>query len=127
MFIAKVVVITGASSGIGAALAVLLAERGDSVVIVARRPDALTAVAHRCQGRAHAVVADVSVRADVRRVVDEALAAFGRIDVWINNVGRGITRVPSELTDEDMRPGSRDWVLGYYSRMGEDPRVPTTQ
>jgi NAD(P)-dependent dehydrogenase (short-subunit alcohol dehydrogenase family) len=81
---------------------VLLAERGDSVVIVARREEALKAVADRCQGRAHAVVADVSVRADVRRVVDSALAAFGRIDVWINNVGRGITRVPSELTDEDI-------------------------
>ena len=98
----RVVVITGASSGIGAALAVLLAERGHSVVIVARRQDALNAVAERCQGRAHAVVADVQLRADVRRVVAEALGAFGRVDVWINNVGRGITRVPSQLTDEDI-------------------------
>lgn len=41
-------------------------------------------------------------RAEVKRVVGEAIGAFGRIDVWINNVGRGITRPPSQLTDEDV-------------------------
>ena len=41
-------------------------------------------------------------RAEVRRVVEEALHRFGHIDVWINNVGRGISRLPSELTDEDI-------------------------
>ncbi len=45
---------------------------------------------------------DVTRRADVRRVVSEALARFGHIDVWINNVGQGISRLPSELTDEDV-------------------------
>jgi NADP-dependent 3-hydroxy acid dehydrogenase YdfG len=98
----KVVVITGASSGIGAALAELLAGRGLSVVLVARRRDALEAVAARCGGRALAVVADCSRREDVRRVVDEALARFGAIDVWVNNAGQGISRPPSELTDEDV-------------------------
>jgi short-subunit dehydrogenase len=48
------------------------------------------------------VAADVSRRDDVRRVVDEAISAFGHIDVWINNVGQGITRQPSELTDADI-------------------------
>ena len=98
----KVVVITGASSGIGAARALLLARRGDSPVLVARRADALQAVAEQCGGRATAIAADMTVRADVRRVVDTALSASGRIDAWINNVGQGITRVPSELTDEDV-------------------------
>ena len=98
----KVVVITGASSGIGAALATLLAERGHSVVVVARRQPALDAVVERCHGRARAVVADVSRRDEVKRIVAEALEAFGRIDVWINNVGQGITRAPSELTDDDI-------------------------
>ena len=47
-------------------------------------------------------MADVSRRDEVERVVDEALARFGQIDVWVNNVGRGITRPPSELTDADI-------------------------
>jgi NADP-dependent 3-hydroxy acid dehydrogenase YdfG len=98
----QVVVVTGASSGIGAALSELLASTGTRVVLVARRREALEAVAARCQGRAHVIVADVSSRADVRRVVDDTLAAFGRIDVWVNNAGQGITRPPSELTDDDI-------------------------
>jgi NAD(P)-dependent dehydrogenase (short-subunit alcohol dehydrogenase family) len=98
----KVVVITGASAGIGAALAELAAARGASVVLVARRPDALAAVAARCGANGLAVVADVSRREGVQRAVREALARFGRIDVWVNNVGQGITRPPSQLTDADI-------------------------
>jgi NADP-dependent 3-hydroxy acid dehydrogenase YdfG len=98
----EIVVVTGASSGIGAALAEVLSRRGMSVVLVARRKDALDAVAARCGGRAHVVVADVTERAAVRGVVEQALARFGRVDVWVNNAGRGITRAPSELTDEDV-------------------------
>jgi len=98
----KVVVITGASSGIGAALGELLAQRGMSVVLVARRKDALDAVAARCAGRALAVVADCARRDEVRRVVDTAIGRFGGIDVWVNNAGQGITRPPSQLTDEDV-------------------------
>jgi len=98
----RVVVITGASSGIGAALGELLATNGASVVLVARRAEQLRVVAGRCAGRAHPVVADVAKRAEVQRVVAESLARFGHIDVWVNNVGQGITRVPSELTDDDI-------------------------
>jgi NADP-dependent 3-hydroxy acid dehydrogenase YdfG len=98
----KVVVITGASSGIGAALGELLASWGMSVVLVARRREALEAVAARCGGRALPIVADVSDRAAVRRVVETTLAHFNRIDVWVNNAGQGITRAPSELSDEDV-------------------------
>jgi short-subunit dehydrogenase len=98
----KAIVITGASSGIGAAAAVFLAGRGHSVVIVARRAEPLQAVAADCKGRARAMVADMTRRAEVRRVVDDTIAALGRIDVWINNVGQGITRPPSQLTDEDL-------------------------
>jgi NADP-dependent 3-hydroxy acid dehydrogenase YdfG len=98
----KVVVITGASGGIGAAAAELLAGKGMSVALVARRGEALGAVAARCGENALALVADVTRREDVRRVVGAAIERFGRIDVWINNVGRGITRAPSQLTDEDV-------------------------
>jgi NADP-dependent 3-hydroxy acid dehydrogenase YdfG len=100
--IGKVVVITGASSGIGAATAELLAARGNAVVLVARRADALNAVAARCGPNALTVVADVTVRDHVRRVVQETLQRFGHIDVWINNAGQGITRQPTELTDDDI-------------------------
>ncbi len=98
----KVVVITGASAGIGAAAAELLASRGMKVVLVARRKEALDAVAAKCDGNAFVVVADVTDRDAVRRVVESAIERFGRIDVWINNAGVGITRMPSELTDEDV-------------------------
>jgi NADP-dependent 3-hydroxy acid dehydrogenase YdfG len=97
-----VVVITGASRGIGAALAERLAGDGAAVVLVARRAEALAEVRTRCGEAALAVVADVTRRDDVARIVDETLARFGHIDVWVNNAGLGITRPPSELTDDDI-------------------------
>jgi NADP-dependent 3-hydroxy acid dehydrogenase YdfG len=98
----KVIVITGASGGIGAALAEAVATGGASVALVARRADALRAVASRCGERSLVLVADVTKRRDVGRVVDETIARFGRVDVWVNNAGQGISRLPSELTDEDV-------------------------
>jgi len=98
----KVVVITGASGGIGAATATTIAAEGASVVLVARRETELRAVAARCGANAFPVVADATVRADVRRVAREAILRFGHVDIWMNNVGRGITRPPSALTDEDI-------------------------
>jgi len=71
-------------------------------VLVARRADILRAVAAKCGERVHAVVADMTRRDDVQRVVREAIGRFGRIDVWVNNVGQGISRPPSALTDEDI-------------------------
>ena len=98
----KVVVITGASAGIGAAAAAAIAKRGHTVVVVARRKPELEAVAAKIGPKAICIVADVTRRSEVKRVVDTAIARCGRIDVWINNVGQGITRMPSQLTDEDI-------------------------
>jgi NADP-dependent 3-hydroxy acid dehydrogenase YdfG len=98
----KVIVITGASSGIGAALAILVAGKGARPVLLARREQELSKVAARCGTDALAVVTDVTRREEVERARDQAIKRFGRIDVWVSNVGRGITRSVSELTDADL-------------------------
>ncbi|MEP6832074.1 MAG: SDR family oxidoreductase [Gemmatimonas sp.] len=98
----KHVVITGASGGIGGALAEQLAKDGMRVAIVARRESALLEVASRCGGNALPIVADVTNREAVADVVDEVVERFGHIDVWVNNVGRGINRIATEVTDDDI-------------------------
>lgn len=97
----KVVVITGASGGIGAATGRAVAKAGGRPVLAARREKELREVAAACGAEALAVVADVTRRADVQRILDAAIARFGHIDVWINNAGRGISKPVAELTDED--------------------------
>src|SRR5215210_5113434 len=93
------VVVTGASGGIGAALAEMLTARGDHVLLVARRGAELHEVARRAGPHAFVHVADVTSREAVQGAVRDALARLGHVDVWVNNVGRGITRPVSELTD----------------------------
>jgi NAD(P)-dependent dehydrogenase (short-subunit alcohol dehydrogenase family) len=97
----KTIVITGASGGIGAALAVRLGAAGHRVALAARRENELRDVASRAGGGAIVVPTDVTRRADVERLRDRAIAEFGHIDVWINNAGRGITRRVLDLSDED--------------------------
>jgi len=102
----KVVVITGASSGIGAALARRLGDEGHRLVLAARRELELREVAKEAEARGAAGTcafhADVTHREDVLRLRDVALDAFGRIDVWVNNAGRGITRPVLELRDFEL-------------------------
>jgi short-subunit dehydrogenase len=92
----RVVVITGASAGIGAAIAAELGRRGNALVLAARSADALKRVAIAIASEAGATASASHV------VVAEALEAFGQIDVWINNVGKGILRSALDLTDEDV-------------------------
>ncbi|HEU0032074.1 MAG TPA: SDR family NAD(P)-dependent oxidoreductase [Kofleriaceae bacterium] len=98
----KVIVITGASSGIGEKLAEVVIARGARAVLAARREAELGAIAARLGANALAVPTDVTKRADNERLRDRALEAFGQIDVWVANAGRGITRPPSQLTDDDL-------------------------
>jgi NADP-dependent 3-hydroxy acid dehydrogenase YdfG len=104
----KVVVITGASGGIGAELAKQLGRRGAKVVLSARRKVELDQLATEIGDGALAVVTDVTKRGDVDHLCSAALERFGRIDVWVNNAGRGITRPVAELTDDDMDAMWRD-------------------
>jgi short-subunit dehydrogenase len=97
----KVIVITGASAGIGAALAIQLGVKGASLVLAARREPELKQVASQAGGNAITVVCDVQHRDEINQLKAAALEKFGRVDVWVNNAGRGITRKVLELTDAD--------------------------
>src|SRR5881396_3261953 len=97
----KVVVITGASSGIGAALTRQLASQGHQLVIAARRESELKQVAAETGSKATPVVTDVTRRRDLENLRDFALKKHGHIDVWVNNAGRGITKTVMELTDHE--------------------------
>jgi NADP-dependent 3-hydroxy acid dehydrogenase YdfG len=98
----NVVLITGASSGIGEALAYLLAARGCSLGLMARRAQTLEQVALACGPHAIAITGDVTVREDVRRAIQTTIDHFGTLDVLVNNAGQGISRNPSQLTDADV-------------------------
>jgi short-subunit dehydrogenase len=98
----RVIVITGASEGIGALLAKRQAAKGDAVVLAARRADKLEQIAKDCGGNALTVVTDATKRAEIDRLRDAALERFGRIDVWINNAGRGIGIRVMDFTEDDL-------------------------
>ena len=103
---APVVVITGASGGIGAAIAGRLARDGKRLVLAARREPELLTVAAEAERLgavgALAITTDVTRREEIDWLRDKAIESYGRIDVWINNAGRGITRPVLDLTDEDV-------------------------
>jgi len=86
----KVILITGASSGIGEATAKVLASAGGTVMLGARRIERLEALAAdivQAGGKAHLRRLDVTSREDTQAFVDEALEVFGRVDVIVNNAG----------------------------------------
>jgi len=98
-FAGRHVVVTGASSGIGRATAILLAARGAKVSLIARRADALATVREAAGGTTFAAVADVSDRAALLAAIDAAEAALGPIDGLFANAGTGGRFAP--FTDYD--------------------------
>lgn len=104
----KVVIVTGASSGIGEATARRLARAGAKLVLFARRPERLATLARELDasaaagatGNVLAVVGDITSDADRRHLVAAAVEKFGRIDALINNAGYG-TRGPIEIVSVD--------------------------
>ncbi len=97
----KVIVITGASSGIGASLANQLGADSNKLVLAARREHELNQVARQSGSHALPVICDVTRKQDIENLREAALAEFGRIDVWVNNAGRGIGIKVLDLSEAD--------------------------
>ena len=102
----QVIVVTGASSGIGLATAQAAAQRGATVVLAARSIDTLERICKDIEGaggRAIAVEVDVGRREDVERLAQTVIDRFGRIDTWINNAGVAIYGRLDQVSEEDSR------------------------
>lgn len=102
----KVAIITGASSGIGAATALAMAQAGVDIALVARRREKLEEVAKSIRAigrRAHVIVDDVADSAHAQRILDETEAVLGRIDIVFANAGYGMERPIHEMSDDEVR------------------------
>lgn len=112
----SIVVVTGASSGIGRATALAFATRGSAVVLAARRQPALNEVARECEsagGQALAVPTDVSDFKAVDELARRAVQRFGRIDVWVNDAAVTLFAPFLEAPLEDIRRVLEVNVIGY--------------
>jgi short-subunit dehydrogenase len=102
----QVIVITGASSGIGLATAQMAAAEGSTLVLSSRNEEALTEITLEINAigcEATFVVADMAERNEVERIAQIAIERYGRIDTWINNAGLSIYGRIDEVTDKDAR------------------------
>jgi thioester reductase-like protein/short-subunit dehydrogenase len=114
--VGKHVIITGASSGIGRASAVAVAERGATVFALARNADALDdliAEVRAVGGQAHAFTCDVTDSASVEHTVKDILGRFGHVDYLVNNAGRSIRRSVSASTDR-LHDYERVMAVNYF-------------
>ena len=113
----QVIVITGASSGIGLVTARQAARHGARVVLVARNGNDLDRAVQAIRndgGRAVSVLADVARPEDVDRAADAAIREFGRIDTWVNNAAVSMYGRIMDLTIEDMR---RQMDVNYWGQV----------
>lgn len=108
----KTVIITGASSGIGAATARAFAAAGANVVLAARNQAKLVAVASTIAGRTLVVPTDVSDRSAIERLVAETVATFGGVDIVINNAGVGLAAPVAAMSVNDFEQALAVDLLG---------------
>jgi NAD(P)-dependent dehydrogenase (short-subunit alcohol dehydrogenase family) len=114
----QIVVLTGASSGIGRCTARLLAAHGARVVVTSRRADALASLVasiERAGGQALAVPGDITSETDVRRVARAAIERFGRIDTWVNNAAVYVQAPVADTTLDEFRRVLEVNFLGYVA------------
>ena len=121
----QVIVITGASSGIGLVTARMAARRGARLVLAARSRDALRQLAEEIQaagGEAVTVVADVGREDNVRRIADAAIKYFGGFDTWVNNAGVSIYGRVLEVSNDDHRRlfETNYWGVVHGSRVAAE-------
>lgn len=113
----KTAVVTGASQGIGKAIAQALAAEGCDVAICARRIEPLTETAERIAGetgrKIHPIAADLTRDSDARAFIESAHKALGRIDILVNNAGAAPGGVLETLSDEDWAFGMELKFMGY--------------
>jgi NAD(P)-dependent dehydrogenase (short-subunit alcohol dehydrogenase family) len=114
----RVVIVTGAGSGLGRAYATALAQAGARLVVVGRRPEPLLALAAELAGAAEPVVGDVAEPAVADRIVETAASSFGRLDALVNNAGGLRDRTLLKMSDGEFDEVMRAHVYGtfYVSR-----------
>ncbi len=105
-------IVTGATGGIGRAVAVSLASEGASVLLVGRRSEALAEVARACEGSGEPLELDVTAEDAGERALTACLERFGRIDVLVNSAGTSAVRSLEELTDEEWQAQWELHVMG---------------
>jgi 3-oxoacyl-[acyl-carrier protein] reductase len=113
----RVCVVTGASSGIGRATAVMLAREGAATLLVARGVEKLSVVARECSaagGRAAPLALDITDPDAGERILSGCLQCFGRVDALVNNAGTSAARSLEELTEADWQ---RQWELNVLGPM----------
>jgi NAD(P)-dependent dehydrogenase (short-subunit alcohol dehydrogenase family) len=115
----KVAIVTGSSRGIGKAVAERFARDGAQVVVNYVRnkkaADAVVAGIVKAKGTAIAIKADVSKKADARRLIKSAIKAFGRLDILVSNAGIVIDRAFVDSTEEDWTAAMENNLRGFYN------------
>lgn len=117
----QVIVITGASSGIGLVTARMAAAKGAKVVVAARNEEALQQLTDELTSKGHSAVwvkADVGKEEDVNRIAETAIREFGSFDTWVNNAGVSIFGKAMDVTIDDMKRDfdTNFWGVVYGSR-----------
>lgn len=120
----KVVVITGASSGVGRAAAEAFAKEGCNLVIIARGQEGINEVVALCRSMgadALGISADVSLAEDVEKITNETLKHFGKIDVWVNNAGVMATgkfeEIPMQIHEQVIKTNLFGYMHGAYNAL----------